>query len=116
MSAGDIVRRYHQAWKAHDYDSVRALLHDDLSFRGPFDAFDNADDFVESIRGLAPIVKDVRVLKLFEDGDDVCLLLEMETNTPAGTQPIAEWHRVRGDKMAGLQAYFDTRPFATLRE
>jgi ketosteroid isomerase-like protein len=116
MGAGDVVRHYHEAWRAHDFDAVRSLLHDDLSFNGPFDTFDNADDFIAAIRELAPIVKDVRLVKLFEDGDDVCLLLEIETNTPAGTQPIAEWHQVRGEKIARLQAYFDSSPFAALRE
>jgi ketosteroid isomerase-like protein len=116
MSARDIVERYHAAWQAHDYDSVRTLLHDDLDFRGPFDTFDNADAFIEAIRALAPIVKDVEMRKTFSDGDDVCLLFDMVTNTPAGTQPIAEWHHVRGGKIASLRAYFDARPFAALRE
>jgi hypothetical protein len=40
----------------------------------------------------------------------------METNTPAGTQPVAEWYHVRDDKIARLQAYFDARPFAALRQ
>jgi ketosteroid isomerase-like protein len=116
MSATAVVERYHEAWKAHDYDAARALLHDNLSFQGTFDTFNNADDFVEAIRGLAPIVADVRVQKTFADGDEVCLLFEMVTNTPAGTQPVAEWYTVRGDKIGRLQVYFDARPFAALRE
>jgi ketosteroid isomerase-like protein len=114
--ARNVVERYHDAWQRHDFETVRGLLHDDLSFRGPFDTFEKADDFVEAIRGLAPIVRDVELKKVFVDGDDVCLLFDMVTNTPAGTQPIAEWHRVRGDRLATIRAYFDARPFAALRE
>ena len=111
----DIVERYHQAWKSHDFEAARGLLHDDLEFRGPFDTFDNADDYVAAIRRLAPIVEDVRLQKTFADGDDVCLLYDMVTATPAGTQPIAEWYRVRGDRIGAIRAYFDSAPFAALR-
>jgi SnoaL-like domain len=116
MAALDVVQRYHDAWKEHDYETARSLLHDDLEFRGPFDTFDNADDFITAIRGLAQIVSDVRISKWFADGDDVCLLFELVTDSPAGTQPVAEWYRVRGEKIGRLQVYFDARPFAALRE
>jgi hypothetical protein len=65
---------------------------------------------------LAPIVADVQLKKTFADGNDVCLLYEMVTSTPAGTQPIAEWYRVRDGKIGAIQVYFDSRPFAALRE
>ena len=48
-NAREIVERYHQAWKRHDFEAARAELHDDLSFRGPFDTFDRADDFVTAV-------------------------------------------------------------------
>ena len=53
--------------------------------------------------------------KAFVDGDDVCLLYDMVTSTPAGAQPIAEWYRVREGKIAAIQVYFDSQPFAALR-
>ena len=113
--AREIVERYHEAWKRHDFEAARAELHHDLSFRGPFDTFERADDFVTAIRGLSAIVDDVQVRKVFVDGDDVCLLYDMVTSTPAGTQPIAEWYRVREGKIAAIQVYFDSQPFAALR-
>jgi ketosteroid isomerase-like protein len=116
MTATAIVERYHAAWRAHDYVTARSLLHDDLSFQGPFDTFDKADELIEAIRGLAPIVRDVLIRQTFTDGDDVCLLFDMVTDTPAGTQPVAEWYHVRDGKIDSLQAYFDSRPFAALRE
>lgn len=102
--AREIVERYHEAWKRHDFEATRAELHDDLSFRGPFDTFERADDFVTAIRGLSAIVDDVQVRKAFVDGDNVCLLYDMVTSTPAGTQPIAEWYRVREGKIAAIQS------------
>jgi ketosteroid isomerase-like protein len=113
--ARSVVERYHEAWRNHDYEAARALLQDDLSFSGPFDTFDRADDFIEAIKALAPIVEDVHVRRLFADGDDVCLIFDMVT-AGAGTQPIAEWYSVRDGRIASLRVIFDARPFAALRE
>jgi hypothetical protein len=59
-------------------------------------------------------VQRIDVKKLFVDGDDVCLLYEMVTNTPAGTAFIAEWLHVEGDKIAAIRTVFDARPFAAM--
>jgi ketosteroid isomerase-like protein len=115
-SPRDVVARYHEAWRRKDFESARELLADDLRFSGPFDTFDNADDLVAALRELAPISRDAEVHKVFEDGDDVCVLFDLVTNTPIGSAPVAEWHTVRDDKIAAIRVYFDARPFAALRE
>ena len=48
------------------------------------------------------------------DGNDVCMLYDMVTNTPAGTAFIAEWIEVKGDKIASIRTVFDARPFAAM--
>jgi len=52
--------------------------------------------------------------KVFVDGNDVCSLYDMVTKTPAGTAFIAEWHQVKGDKIAAIRVVFDARPFAAM--
>ena len=59
-------------------------------------------------------IQRIDLKKVFVDGDDVCVLYEMVTNTPAGTAFIAEWYQVKGGKIAALRAVFDARPFAAL--
>ena len=76
------------------------------------DAFDNADDYLQAITGLAPIVSGTTTRRVFTDGDDVAVFYDMHTTTPAGTAPIVEWYRVQGDRIAAIRAYFDARPFA----
>ena len=109
-TAKAIVERYHAAWAAKDFDTARGLLHDDLSFEGPIDKFDRADDYLEAIRRLAAMVEDDRVDQVVADGDDVVVLHELKT--PMGAAPVAEWYRVRGDKIGAVRVYFDARPFA----
>jgi hypothetical protein len=108
----DIVNRFLTAWTNKDFGAARALLHDDLSFKGPIDTFDNADAYIEAIKRLASIVQGVERRKEFVDGEDVCEIYDLQTATPAGAAPVAEWYQVRGAKIAAIRVYFDSRPFA----
>jgi ketosteroid isomerase-like protein len=108
--AKTVVERWHIAWAGKDFDTGRRLLHDDLSFRGPIDTFDNADDYLAALQRLAGMVASVDLQRTVAEGDQVVLMLELET--PMGRSPVAEWYRVRDGKIAEVQVYFDARPFA----
>jgi hypothetical protein len=114
MSAADVVIRFMSALSERDYASARRLLADNVTFEGPFDMFREPDSYLEALRGLYPIVKSITRRRLFEDGDDVCLLYDMETSTPIGTAFICEWSKVDGEKIKAIRAVFDARPFAPM--
>ena len=114
MSAAEIVQRYHDAFGRGDVQEARSLLADDLHFKGPIDEFHNADDYLASLGKLAQIVVGIDVQKVLADGDDVVTIYDLHTSTPAGTSAIAEWARVRSDKIAEIRVYFDARPFAAM--
>lgn len=105
-----VVQRWHEAWSKNDFETARTLLHDDLSFRGPIDTFDNADDYLAALQRLAAMVKSVDLQRTLAEGDEVVLMQELDT--PVGRSPVAEWYRVRDGKIAEVQVYFDARPFA----
>ena len=113
-SANEVVESYRSALGRGDFGVARQLMQDDMTFQGPLDTFTTADQYLEASRKLASIIQRIDVKKTFVDGDDVCVLYEMVTNTPAGTAFIAEWYQVRGGKIAALRAVFDARPFAAL--
>jgi limonene-1,2-epoxide hydrolase len=113
-SAKEIVEAYKAAIGRGDFSAARELLHDDLAFQGPIDTFNQADDYIAASKRLANIIQRIDVKKVFAEGDDVCVLYDMVTNTPAGTAFIVEWYQVRGDKIAALRAVFDARPFAAM--
>ena len=114
-NAGELVQRYFGAIGSGDAATARGLLKDDLYFKGPFDEFHSADDLMRSLGQLAQIVKGARPVKQFVDGNDVCVIYDLET-TVAGTSPVVEWHHVEGDKIVAIHAYFDARPFAPMFE
>ena len=113
-NAGEIVRRFQQAMGKGDIAAARSLVHDNLAFRGPFDTFNKPEPYFEALKRLHPIIQRIEVRKSFVDGNDVCVLYDMVTNTPVGTSLIAEWFQVRGDKIAAITAVFDARPWAAM--
>jgi len=113
-SASEVVESYRAALGKGDFATARKLMQDNMTFEGPFDTFNKADDYLEATRRLASIIQRIDLKKVFVDGDDVCVLYNMVTNTPAGTAFIAEWYQVKGGKIAALRAVFDARPFAAL--
>ena len=50
--------------------------------------------------------------KIFADGNDVCVLYDLVSNTPIGTAFVCEWYQVKGDKIAEVRTVFDARLFA----
>jgi limonene-1,2-epoxide hydrolase len=110
----DVVNGFLHAVGEGDFALARKRLANDLTFQGPFDTFNDPDSYLEALRKLYPIVKKVSVRKLFEAGDDICLLYDMETNTPIGTAFICEWFTVRDRKIISIRAVFDARPFAPM--
>jgi ketosteroid isomerase-like protein len=114
-NALEIVGRYKEAFGSRDVQTARSLLADDFHFEGPFEHFDNPDDYMQSLAKLAPIVEGVDVKKILANGDDVVTIYDLNT-TVAHACPVAEWATVRDGKIAELRAYFDARPFAAMFE
>jgi hypothetical protein len=113
-NASKIVGDYQTAIGKGDFTNARKLLHDTLSFYGPIDTFSSPEPYLESLEKLHHIVQRIDVKHVFADGNDVCVLYDMVTNTPAGTAFIAEWYQVKGDKIAEIRVVFDARPFAAM--
>jgi hypothetical protein len=113
-SAREIVERYRAALGKGDVATARTLMQDNMTFQGPLDTFNTADQYLEASRRLASIIQRIDLKKVFIDGEDVSVLYDMVTNTPAGTAFIAEWYQVSGGKIASLRVVFDARPFAAL--
>jgi hypothetical protein len=113
-NAAEVVQGYTQALGKGDFASARRYLHDNLSFHGPIDTFDKPEPYLEALKKLHAMVQRVDMKKFFVDGSDVCMLYDLVTNTPAGTSFVAEWHHVKGEKIASIRVVFDARPFAAM--
>jgi len=110
----DVIQQFQQALGKGDFTAARQLLHDNLSFRGPLDTFQKPEPYLEAFKKLHPIIQRIDMLKMFADGNDVCVLYDMVTNTPIGTTFVCEWYQIKGKKIADIRIVFDARPFAAM--
>jgi len=113
-SESEAALKYFEHWSKKEYDESALYLDEKLSFTGPIDKFNNAQDYLQSIRRLATIVTGVHTKKTFIEGNDVCFVYDLATNTPAGTVPCAEWIHAENGKVKSIQVFFDARPFAAM--
>jgi ketosteroid isomerase-like protein len=113
--SAQVVEDFFAAWTSKDFARARALLHDDVSFEGPIDTFDDADAYMAALQRLSGIVTGAVKQKQFVDGDDVCVIYDLQT-APVPSSRTCEWFRVRDGKIASVSVVFDARPFAPLFE
>ena len=104
-----LAETYFTAWKGKDFDTLRSILADDVTFHGPFAQLDNADDCVQGLKGMSQIVTDITVTKRFVDGDDVLTWFDLHTSV-APPVPTANWSRVSNGRISQIRVLFDPRP------
>ena len=109
--AAKVASAYFEAWKVDDFDTMRSLVDDDVTFAGPLGHREGAEDYIEGIKGLSRIKSDIVIRKTFVDGTDVLTWYELHT-TVAPPVPVANWLHVEGGKITSLQVAFDARELA----
>jgi ketosteroid isomerase-like protein len=100
-----------RAWTSGDFATTRSLIHDDVTFVGPLGVTEGADDYMRGLQGFARMVKGAEQRQVIAEGDDVCIIYDLITDTPAGAIPTAGWYRVRDGRVSSLRVFFDARPF-----
>jgi ketosteroid isomerase-like protein len=100
-----------KAWTSGDFATTRALLDDEVTFVGPLGTTEGADAYVSGVQGFAQMITSADVHKVIGDGDDVCIVYDLVTTTPAGTVPTAGWYHLRDGKIVSIRVFFDARPF-----
>lgn len=114
-NAADIVNTFLQRTSARDIRGAMALLRDDVEFIGPLMRTSGASAYAGLLEQFLPAHIATRILKQFQDGDDVCSVNELDIRTPTGgtlTIAMAEWFRLRSGKIAEHRVYYDPREFA----
>lgn len=100
-----------RAWTTGDFATARSLLHEDITFAGPLGVAEGVEAYLGGLRNFARLVRSAEVHRVIADGDDVCIVYDLVTDTPAGTIPTAGWYQIRDGKIASVRAFFDARPF-----
>jgi ketosteroid isomerase-like protein len=100
---------YFDAWKAKDFDTLRSLLADDVTFRGPLGAADGIDACMDGLQRMAQTIEDITIDKIFVDGDDVLTWYQLHSTD---TEPVAtvNWSHLQDGRITAIRALFDPRP------
>lgn len=113
-STQETIRAFYSNIENKDFEAVRGLLHDDLEFRGPIDAFDAADDLVAKLSKLEGVTEAFRVRHLFVDGERGCCVYDLITATPLRESPVTEYFELRDGRITVIHAFYDSRPWVAL--
>ena len=104
-----LAEAYFRCWVDGDFATLRTLLADDATFRGPLGTADDAEACVAGLRGMREhLLTDVVVHHRFVDGDDVLTWFDLHTPVapPAAT---ANWMHVESGRIARIRVVFDPR-------
>ncbi len=94
-----------------DLDAVAPLLAPDIRFTGPTRTIEGATPLLAVLRQLGPVWVRSDVRKVFADGNDVCVIYDLVTDTPAGAVPTVEWLRIEDGRIRSVNLYFDRVTF-----
>jgi SnoaL-like domain len=113
MSSEDvrtIAGTYFDAWRGHDFERLRSILADDVTFRGPLGAADGADACVVGLRGMAEkVMTDVVVHTMAVDGPDVLTWFDLH-NQVVEPLPTVNWSHIENGLITRIRVTFDPRP------
>jgi hypothetical protein len=111
--AAKVASAYFDAWKVNDFDTMRSLVDDDITFTVPLAQLEGAENYMEGIKGMARSKSDIVIRKTFVDGPDVLTWYELHT-TVAAPVPVANWLHIEDGKITSLRVAFDARELAPL--
>ena len=115
MATKEVIQGYFDRLKQKS--GWEAFLADGLAFTSfvtPIKQVAGKSAYLESTRRFFSMIAAVEVKDLIVDGDRACALTRYQLQPPAGPaieSHVAEVFKVRDEKIASLDIYFDSAPF-----
>ena len=97
---------YIEAVGNKDFDRVAELLHPDADFVTSGPSIQGIPAYVGALRRLAPILVRNDVHSTVVDGNDVAIVYDFVTDTPAGAVPTVEWLTTEGGRIRTSRLIF----------
>ena len=109
----EVVSALLDAFEARDFERARTYLSDtEFTYRSPIESMSSADDFINDISRVGPILERIERIKTFVSGNDVCHLLRVYTtmDTQDATTTVQISTVVDGKETA-IEAIFDATEY-----
>jgi hypothetical protein len=104
-----LAETYFRSWHAKDFDTLRSVLADDVTFRGPLGTADGVDACLKGLETMAGLMTNLEIRHVFVDGADVVTWFDI-TAGDGPPMPTANWSHVSNGRIDRIQATFDPRP------
>jgi len=105
---GTIAETYFQAWKDKDFATLRSILDEHATFRGPLGTADSGEECVAGLARMSQMMTDVVVLKRWVQGPDVITWFDLCTHD-APPVPTVNWSHVEDGRITRIRVTFDPR-------
>ena len=104
-----VVSTYLKSWSSGtlDRDNARAMLADDIDFRGPLNTFTSADQVVAGLEHFAPTIERVEMIDELVVDDRAFSLFDVHFKGPMPPARFAEHFVVRDGKITRIRLVFD---------
>ncbi|HET7148132.1 MAG TPA: nuclear transport factor 2 family protein [Candidatus Nitrosopolaris sp.] len=109
MNAKELVLEYLATLDRKDFKSARSYVSDNISYVGSIGSFDGADPYFKYLEHLD--LPKMEIKKVFTDGQDVCVLHELNFGSPPATMFVCTWCHVDDGKISSMRVIFDPRPW-----
>ena len=108
MTPRHVAEAYFTAWETGDFETLRSLLADDVTFAGALGTASGAEECVQGLRGMSEILDRIEVQMRLADDTDVMTWFDLHT-TVAPPTPTVNWSRVVDGKVTQIRVTFDPR-------
>ncbi len=104
----EFVTRYIQAVGDKRFDRLPAMLDPEADFDGPgLKPAHGAEAFMAGLQRLGPILLRNDIKHIVVDGDEVCVIYDFVTDTPAGRVASVEWLKLEDGRIRTAELVFD---------
>lgn len=110
-SAARIVTEYLTAYLSGEPPKASSMVREDFSFRAPLiETAGTKDVFFAGSDRKAAYIRAFRILRQWEDGDEVSTVYEIDIQTSEGAASLLmhEWHTLAAGQIASSVMLFDT--------
>jgi SnoaL-like domain len=115
IDAKTTATTYFSAWKNKDFETLRSVLADGVTFAGPMGTADGVDDCVAGMTGMSKRMDDIVIHAVVADASDVITWYDLHM-TGVEPLPTANWSHVEDGKITSIHATFDPRPMLEASE
>lgn len=106
QTAKDVVLTFLTALNEEDFETAAACLAEDMVFDGVMGKRNSAEAYITDMKKMK---YKYDIQKTFEDGNDVCVLYDIDMSGKA-TIFTCGWYQVIHGKIKKLKVVFDPRP------